>query len=481
MFLRDLADVKDLFSSLRGSFLGVGMTAYSRIVPADFLQPYQIIALRKTRDLPLLRKRADIFCLEEELGHSIEEEGVNSARLLSHPVTKEVLRNLSDPKYLLLYQNYPELEALARSEGWILLANPSSLRMRVAEKAFFRKMVDSLQLNIIPGDIYPISDVYAHDYSYWAGKVGSRFVIQFPEIRQGGGRGTFFIKSKLDYRRLQDRLKGGTWRGINLKTISVQEFMEGIPASLALCLTKHGILFSRLQRQLIDLPYCQDIQENGIFCGHSWGEPPWPSHIQDEARRQARLMGEVLSGLGYKGILGIDFMITKDQKQVYPVECNPRFTGAFPMLSQLHLGKPVIPMDVFHMLEFLDVPYDMDPGSVNSKYLEGVWGSHIILFSRPGEPLKCTRQLDAGLYEFDPETRRISFVGQGLDYGEIRNERQFIIVDGPPEPGEKGGGWKDPLHRLCRVLFSYPILDAQDTLSSRAILVADWVYERMFG
>ena len=70
MFLRDLADVKNLFSSLRGSFLGVGMTAYSRIVPADFLQPYPIIALRKTRDLPLLQLVLDVC---QSLVHAKEE------------------------------------------------------------------------------------------------------------------------------------------------------------------------------------------------------------------------------------------------------------------------------------------------------------------------------------------------------------------------------------------------------------------------
>lgn len=480
MLLRDLADVRALFSSLRGTVSGIGMTAYSRIIPAYFLQPYHIIALRKTRDLPLLRKRADIFCLEEETRDFVGEEGLNSAHLLSHPRVRKVLKNLPEPRYLLLYQSYPELEALARSEGWILLANPSSLRMRVAERVYFRRLAEDLQLNLIPGDMYPINDVYVHNYKYWAKKIDSRLVIQLPDIRQGGGRGTFFVKSMFDYQRLQDRLKGGTWRGIKLKTFSIYKYMEGIPASLTLCLTRHGILFSGLQRQLIDLPYCHDIPEDGVFCGHSWGGAPWPSDIQDEAIRQARLIGEVFSGLGYRGILGIDFLITKDTKQVYPVECNPRFTGAFPMLSLLHLRDHLIPMDVFHMLEFLDVPYQIDPVSLNSKYMASVKGSHIILFTLPGAALRGRKEPDAGLYEFDPDTGRISFLQWGSDYGDIQNERQFIIIDGPPDTGEKGVGWKDSLHRLCRVLFSYPIVDEQESLSSQAIFVANWAYETMF-
>ncbi len=337
MFVRDLADVRNLFDSVGGTITGVGITAYSRIIPAYFCQPYNIIALRRTLDLPLLRKRAEIFCLEEEVGHFVEAKGFTSESLLSHPTVREFLKKMTGPRYLLLYQSYPDLEALAEHQGWVLLANPSSLRVRVADRAFFYRMANQVKLNRVPGGIYPISDLLAFNYEYWAHRIDPHFVVQLPEIRQGGGRGTFFVKSELDYQGVQRILKQGTWRGIEIETTAIHKFMDGIPASLALCLTRHGILFSGLQRQLIDLPYCGDISENGIFCGHSWGETAWPSHVQADAVRQARLIGEYLAGIGYKGILGIDFIISRDKKQVYPLECNPRFTGAFPMLSQLQL------------------------------------------------------------------------------------------------------------------------------------------------
>jgi hypothetical protein len=112
--------------------------------------------------------------------------------------------------------------------------------------------------------------------------------------------------------------------------------------------------------------------------------------------------------------------------------------------------------------------------------MASVKGSHIILFTLPGAALKGRKKPDAGLYEFDPDAGRISFLEGGSDYGDIQNERQFIIIDGPPDTGEKGVSWKDSLHRLCRVLFSYPIVDEQESLSSQAIFVANWAYESMF-
>jgi len=37
MFLRELDHVRDLFESVHGTFVGVGMTAFPRIIPSYFL------------------------------------------------------------------------------------------------------------------------------------------------------------------------------------------------------------------------------------------------------------------------------------------------------------------------------------------------------------------------------------------------------------------------------------------------------------
>ena len=197
--------------------------------------------------------------------------------------------------------------------------------------------------------------------------------------------------------------------------------------------------------------------------------------------RQARLIGEYLAAIGYKGILGIDFLISRDKKQVYPLEFNPRFTGAFPMLSQLQLRHNIIPMDVFHMLEFLDLPYEIDPASLNARYAEAIRGSHIILFRGSNALLTGEGLRKAGLYERDPESGRIYFVDAASDYREIRNERQFIIIDGPPDMDENNLSMRDPLQRLCRILFPGPIVTEGETLSPQVLSAVDWVYAQIFG
>jgi len=475
MFLQELAHVRKRFQALAGSLVGVGITAFSRIVPAYFLDSYHVATVSRTADLPLLRKRTDIFCLEEA-GGMVPEQRRNSASLLAHDLTRGYVNSLPGLKYLFLYQSYPELEDLAREEGWIPLANPADLRLRLRERAFFQRMAADLDLCQVPGAIQPIAVLHEKDYAVWAWDLGPELVVQLPDIAQGGGRGTFFIRSAQDYDRLRERLKGHVWRDIRLTSALIRRFIKGTAASVAVCVTRHGILISGLQKQLIDLPYCANPAENGIFCGHVWDGNPWAPAVRSAAIKQAEKVGKYVAALGYRGILGIDFVIDEEAEGVYPIEINPRLTGAFPMVSLLHIQNGIIPLDIFHILEFMDLPYRIDVAELNRRYQTPLKGSHLLLFFPPeGQDIRGFR-MRAGLYEVGPRDKAVRFVREGTGYRDIRNHNQFVVVDGPPLPGTGERISGDSFSRLCHLLFSYPVSDAGTALTPHARRVLDWIY-----
>ncbi len=449
------------------------MTAFSRIVPAYFLDDYHIICLRETRDLHLLREKTGILCLEEA-GPPVLEQGVNSAWLLAHPLVRGYLKGGSGPKHLFLYQAYPELETLAETEGWTLLANPAFLRMRLVERSFFQEMVTRLGLPGVPGVIRPIDRIHGCDYDHWRKRVGERFVVQLPDVRQGGGRGTFFISSEQEYGRLQERLEEKTWRGLRLSSVCVRPFVEGVPASLALCLTRQGVLFSGVQRQLIDLPYLRGLPEHGVFCGHVWEDSPWPSWVVRQTREQAQVIADYLFTLGYRGIMGIDFLLNGRSRRVHALEINPRLTGVFPMLSLLHLQRGIIPLEAFHMLEFLDVPYRVDVEGLNAQYAGPFKGSHVLLLRGMGGKVS-EKAPQAGLYEYGPGG--CTFVREGTDYEEVGTERQFVIVDGPPRIRTHGP--LDTHDRLCRLLFPSSVLGQEGRFRPWVQEALDWAHRNM--
>jgi hypothetical protein len=179
--------------------------------------------------------------------------------------------------------------------------------------------------------------------------------------------------------------------------------------------------------------------------------------------------------MGYRGILGIDLVVEKGSGRVYPMEINPRLTGAFPMLSQLHLGRGLIPMEIFHILEFLGLPHETDLFSMNREYAKPVKGSHMLLFLMNGRALR-NPTLKGGLYEMGAHGESARFVKPAMDYREIAQEKQFIVMDGPPD-GDLGSD--DPLYRLCRLLFRHPLDgDGGDRLN-QALQAAAWAYRQI--
>ena len=477
MLIQEIEQVRGLFRTLTGTVVGVGMTAYSRIVPASFVEGYHIVALHETGDLPVLRREAQVFCLEEETEGPIREK--NSAGLLTHFQTLRHLEGISGPKHFFLYQDYPALRSAAKTRGWRLLSNDPRLRRRVGERAFLKKMAAHLGLPQAPGRIYPIGALQEKGYDQWRNLLGPDFVVQLPEIEQGGGRGTFFVRTRDHYRNLQERLSQNRWRNIPLKTVSIHRFLEGIPASMVVCVTRHGTLVSALQRQLLDLPCCGRFVEDGVFCGHAWGPFPWPKAARESAFEQACRMGNFVGTLGYRGILGIDFIVREGEGTVYPMEINPRLTGALPMLSLLHLQRGIVPMEAFHMLEFLDIPYRIDPDALNRRYGETVRGSHLLVFHPSGFE-KRGASLRPGLYRYERTNGDFRFVEETLAYEHIRSDNEFILADGPAFAAERTGH-RDSHNRLCRLLFSNPVVDESGALSSRAGMAAEWVRKKTDG
>lgn len=475
MLLRNIEDARALLGSLPGTLVGVGVTAFGRVVPSRLVDGYRAVVLRRTADLPILRRCMEVFCLEEEAGSLGGLDGLNSYSLLAHPRTRSYLKGLPDPKILFLYQSYPELEELAREEGWLLIGNRASLRLRLSSRAFFDNLVLEEGLPGLRGGIYPFSGLVQQGYGHWANYLGEKFVLQLPEVRQGGGRGTFFIRSEADYGKVTESLHDGTWRGATLETISLHEYREGVSVSLVACVTRSGVLVSGLQRQMVDLPLPGSAWENGIFCGHSWGEIEWAPDLQAEAERQAVLIGRRFGREGYRGILGIDFLLDRETGRLYPLEVNPRLTGALPMLSLMHLSRGVVPLEVPHLLEFLGIPYEVEEGLARERYLEPLKGGHLLLFRGSEEEGFRERPLRAGLYERDVRSAGFRWEKEAMEFGGAAPHRQFIVIDGPPVGETAPAGSEDPLFRLCRILFPVPPVGPDGSLIREAQAAARWV------
>lgn len=110
--------------------------------------------------------------------------------------------------------------------------------------------------------------------------------------------------------------------------IIVQEFIDGIDISVSLICNEGKAYPISLNRQFVELK-----NDKGIYIG---GKLPYESKFKNEAFKIAKNACESVKGLN--GFVGVDLLISNDEKDIYPVyliELNSRFTTPYVGLKKI--------------------------------------------------------------------------------------------------------------------------------------------------
>jgi hypothetical protein len=461
-------------------FFGMGVSGFMRVMPAFFLRNYRIIAYKDSRDLDDIGGYCSVFSLQRD--HPDEEasleDSVDSTFLLNNLRVQQYINRCRGRVHLFVYQSTEGIEGVCRKFRWNIIGNSASIRTEFGHKGRFREILQRLGLPVIPGEQIPRDELIRRGYGGLFPRLGRDMVFQLPDITKGGGRSTFFIRSERDYLNFLRCISDGSYRGYQVKTVNVAKLIEGFPASVAVCATRYGPLISSIQTQVMDIPEVLKVHRGaGFFCGHDWIYRSYSPSMHERVTRIAQKLSEYMWERGYRGIFGIDLVVDEEANEVYPVECNTRYTGAFPMLSMLHVRNGAIPMDVFHILEFLDVDYEIDVDALNEAYRKPIAGAHVILFNKGHVPLRVGGDVRSGVYRYDPNGHRIEFMRPGLRYQDFGGDDEFILTDGVPRKGSIVV-FHDELTRICRILFPFQIVESPMRLNKRAREIINLVYDQ---
>lgn len=181
------------------------------------------------------------------------------------------------------------------------------------------------------------------------------FIIQ--ETKSAGGLGTYIVDSQ-NYSYVASKLKKD-----NLYLVSFF-------AHPSFSLNAHILITNR---DVIVLPPSVQIIEkygfNLIYTGADFVNYKYiDKEYQNKVYNYSKKIGNLLKGIGYKGICGIDYLVYNDE--VYFVEINPRFQAStillnislneanFPCIQALQLSAfEDIPLPPIEKLENLEVNY----------------------------------------------------------------------------------------------------------------------------
>jgi hypothetical protein len=451
--------------------VGVGVTAFNRIMPAFFLPDYQIICYKNSQELSLLRKKCPVLSLEEN-GQKIGK--LNSYAILAHPLVQKHLKSLGQNLGIFVYKSSARLQGLCRQNGWQLIANPPGIRDPYEDKRIFRGVLEKIGLKPIPGEILSLAGFSESLLVRMQAKYGPQLVLKLPEVKQGGGRGNTFVEKKEDLKIFWSKVKELA-RIYDLKHLLVEKKIEGISPSITGCVTRRGVLTGVVQTQITDIPEVVAVQNgSGMFVGHDWSYAAYPEKVRNQARQIARKFGEYLGQQGYRGVFGLDFIVERQTEEVYPCECNPRYTGAFPVYSLIQLKQKEPPFDLFHFREHLGFTYHFDFTQTQHYYWRPKNGAHLILSNKTPNWLKVTGRIRAGVYRLMAD--QLKFIRLGFSPLDLQDPDEFVLTDGVPF----SGALIKPYLRILKLIFPNQILtkDGQN-LDWRTRQIVSLVYHQL--
>jgi biotin carboxylase len=189
--------------------------------------------------------------------------------------------------------------------------------------------------------------------------------------------------------------------------------------------------------------YSELTPHRGSWCGNDiWREvlPPAQTHA---AREMVGKLGDVMRREGYRGYFEVDLLHDLDSDELYLGEVNPRLSGASPMTNLTTEAYADMPLFLFHLLEYMDVEYELDIEEINSRWERGygedeVWGQVILTETSPDIEL-FTATPRTGVWRIDDDGR-VSFARSANDWATLLDgsEAFYMRVAAPGDLRSEG-------------------------------------------
>ncbi len=312
-----------------------------------------------------------------------------------------------------------ETQALAHKAGLEVMHPPAELSHRLDSKIVMTRLADEVGVPSVPNVIARVGS-YDELMGLASGAgLGDDLVV---EAAYGdAGSETFFLRGQRDWDPCAADLVG--------QEVKIMKRIRNVEVCLEGSVTRHGTMVGPAMTSLVGYPELTPTK--GGWCGNDvWREvlPPGQTHL---AREMVRKLGDALGRQGYRGYFEVDLLRDLDSDELYLGEVNPRVSGVSPMTNLTTEAYADMPLFLFHLLEYLDVEYELDVGEINSRWERGygedeVWGQLMISETAPGLEL-FTAAPQTGVWRLD-EDGRVSFARSGNDWDSLMNESEAFFM-----------------------------------------------------
>ncbi|MGZ8576293.1 MAG: biotin carboxylase [Actinomycetota bacterium] len=298
----------------------------------------------------------NVFVPKEQSPRAFESIEDICNYLLGHKEVVDYVRGRGPGGKVVFLMFDEETETLAAELGLEVAFPPAELRHRLDSKIETTRLANDAGVPSVPnvmGQALSYREVL--DLAAAAG-LGDDLVIQTPY--GDSGQTTFFVASASDWNTDERKIVG--------QDLKVMRRIDPRETAIEGVITRHGTLVGPLMAELTGFPELTPY--DGGWCGND----VFPEVLTAEQRRLARertyAVGERLRKEGYRGYFELDFLADANSGEMYLGELNPRVTGASSITNVTAVAYGDMPLFLFHLLEFMDVDYEIDVDELNTRW-----------------------------------------------------------------------------------------------------------------
>ena len=246
MKIHSLRGAQEILRQVPGMVVGAGVTAWARSGVADLLPKYEVVAFKDSSELGQLRNSFPVKVAHKRLGKQ------NTGSILADEGIQAYLKGLPEPRWLFVYKSSKKVEELVDRLGLKLVGNRSEVRDAYEDKRQFRVIGEQVGLPLVDGETLKIEELTEEKAQEYVNQWG-KIVLQLTDYSRGGGVGTFFIHKQDEFADFKNFVRRRS-KGRTLEWVNATRFIEGTQASIAGCVTRHGVLTGVVQGQIMDQP-----------------------------------------------------------------------------------------------------------------------------------------------------------------------------------------------------------------------------------
>lgn len=287
-------------------------------------------------------------------------EAINNWLLLNAEVRAHMTRNVPHgerPKVAMVFFD-EETERICRELGYDLILPSATLRNQLDSKIETTKLGNEAGAFSVP-NVLTTADTFTQLMKEAEKEgLGTDLVVQTPY--GDSGKTTFFIAAEADWNTHKHDIIG--------EQLKIMKRINNTPVAVEAVITSSGVVVGPFLTELAG--FAELTPYKGGWCGNEMTPDVLTADQRTRARELVRRMGEGLRKRGYRGFFEVDVLVDLDTDDVWLGELNPRISGASAITNVTAGAYADVPLFLFHLLEYLDVEFDLDVDEINERWEE---------------------------------------------------------------------------------------------------------------